>query len=58
MSSDAQNIQPEPDALGYIENEFGRQNMKTRPDALSTVENDSGSAKHVNRTQRPWYRPK
>jgi hypothetical protein len=32
--------------------------MKTGPDAHGTAQNESESAKHENRTRRPWYRPK
>jgi hypothetical protein len=32
--------------------------MKTAPDALGTAENESGTAKHENRSERPWYRRK
>jgi hypothetical protein len=33
------------------------QKMKTRPDALTAAKKECGSAKYVNGTRRPRYRP-
>jgi hypothetical protein len=54
-SQGAQNMKIGPDALRTA---LETQNMKTGLGALGTVENESKSAKHVNGTRRPRYRPK
>jgi hypothetical protein len=55
MSTGAQNMKTQPDALRTAENESRSTNMKTAPDALRTAENVSGSAKYENGTLHRRY---
>jgi hypothetical protein len=48
-------MKTEHDALGAVENEFGRAKHENGTDALGTAQNESGSATHEKGSKRPQY---